>query len=98
MLMFIDSSPIIMFIKGTPQAPECGFSRTLISIMSEYDYQYGYFNILEDDEVRQGLKKYSNWQTYPQLYVKGKFIGGIDIVKELHSEHELEDELKESLN
>lgn len=87
-----------MFIKGTPSAPECGFSKTLISIMSEYDYQYGYFNILEDEEVRQGLKKYSNWQTYPQLYVKGKFIGGIDIIKELHEEHEFEDELKESLS
>mmetsp|Transcript_18228 Transcript_18228/g.20401 ORF Transcript_18228/g.20401 Transcript_18228/m.20401 type:complete len:444 (+) Transcript_18228:1-1332(+) len=94
----INSSPIIMFIKGNPKEPQCGFSSTLVKIMGEYDYQYGYFNILDDDEVRQGLKKYSNWQTYPQLYVKGKFIGGIDIIKELHEEHELEDELMLSLN
>ena len=87
-----------MFIKGNPQEPQCGFSQQLVQIMGEYDYQYGFFNILEDNEVREGLKKYINWQTYPQLYVKGKFIGGIDIVKELHAEHELEDELKESLS
>lgn len=62
--------------------------------MSEYDYEYGYFDILTDDEVRQGLKEYSKWPTYPQLYVKGKFVGGVDIVTELHEEHELEDEFK----
>lgn len=87
----------MIFIKGTPQAPQCGFSSTLIGIMAEYDYQYGYFNIFEDEEVRSGLKEYSNWQTYPQLYVKGKFIGGIDIIKELHQENELDDELKQSI-
>ena len=85
-------------MKGTPQQPECGFSSQLISIMSEYDYEYGYFNIFTDDEVRQGLKEYSKWPTYPQVYVKGSLIGGLDIIKELHQEKELEDELKKSLS
>ena len=87
----------MVFIKGTPDSPECGFSRTIIEILRQYDYPFGYFNIYSDDEVRNGLKKYSNWQTYPQLYVKGKFIGGVDVIKELHEEHELEDEFKLTL-
>ena len=97
-LIIIDSKPIMVFMKGTPQQPECGFSSQLISIMSEYDYEYGYFNIFTDDEVRQGLKEYSKWPTYPQVYVKGSLIGGLDIIKELHQEKELEDELKKSLS
>lgn len=87
----------MLFIKGTPQDPQCGFSQKIINIMSEYDYQYGYFDILTDEEVRQGLKAYSKWQTYPQLYVKGEFVGGVDIISELHEENELDDELKKSL-
>ena len=87
----------MVFIKGTAQSPQCGFSQRIVKILNEYDYPFGYFDILSDDEVRQGLKEYSKWQTYPQLYVKGNFIGGVDIVAELHEENELEDELKKSM-
>lgn len=88
----------MVFMKGTPQEPECGFSSQLIDIMSQYNYEYGFFNIFTDEEVRQGLKEYSKWPTYPQVYVKGSLIGGLDIIKELHQEQELEDELKKSLS
>ena len=87
----------MVFIKGTPDEPECGFSRTIIGILREYDYAFGYFNIFSDSEVREGLKKYTNWQTYPQLYVNGKFVGGVDVVKELHEENELEDEFSATI-
>lgn len=87
----------MVFIKGTPDEPECGFSRSIIQILREYDYPFGFFNIFSDEEVRQGLKEYTKWQTYPQLYVKGKFIGGVDIVRELHEEGELEEEFKKTL-
>ena len=77
-----------------PEAPECGFSRTLIQILGQYDgLKYEHFNILHDNELREALKKYSNWPTYPQVYVKGKLIGGIDIVKELHEDNELDEAL-----
>lgn len=71
------------FIKGTPETPRCGFSKTLIGIFNETGVKYGYYDILGDDEVRQGLKTYSDWPTYPQVYVKGELIGGLDIIKEL---------------
>lgn len=87
----------MLFMKGSPQSPQCGFSQRLVKILSEYDYPFGYFDILSDDEVRQGLKEYSKWQTYPQLYVKGSFVGGVDIVAELHEENELDEELKKSM-
>ncbi|KAF2109336.1 thioredoxin-like protein, partial [Lophiotrema nucula] len=74
--------PVMLFMKGTPTAPQCGFSREAVSILRSKGVQYGYFNILADDEVRQGMKKFSIWPTYPQLYVKGVFEGGLDILKE----------------
>lgn len=82
----ITSSPIMLFLKGTPNAPKCGFSRQVIEMLTESNLTFGYFNILEDDEVRQGLKSYSDWPTYPQLYVKGELVGGLDIMKELVEE------------
>jgi len=94
----INSKDIMLFIKGTPQEPECGFSSMLVSIIKEYDYEYGYFNILTDDEVRQGLKEYSKWPIYPQVYAKENFIDGLDIITDLHQENELEDEFKKSLS
>lgn len=68
-------------MKGSPNAPRCGFSRTLVGILSELNAKYETFDILEDEEVRQGLKTFSNWPTYPQVYVNGEFIGGLDIIK-----------------
>lgn len=81
-------------MKGTPDSPQCGFSGRIIAILKKYDaLKYNHFNIFEDNEIREGLKKYSNWPTYPQLYVKGKLVGGIDIVQELDEENELEEVL-----
>lgn len=81
-------------MKGIPQQPQCGFSSRIINILKKYDgvmdRDFTYFNIFEDNEIREGLKVYSKWPTYPQLYVKGKLIGGIDIVQELDEENELD--------
>ena len=79
----ITSSPIMLFMKGSPSAPRCGFSRQACEILTSYNLHFGYFDILTDDEVRQGLKEYSDWPTYPQLYVKGDLMGGLDIMKEM---------------
>ena len=68
-------------MKGTPSLPQCGFSQRIVNLLKKYDgIKYDHFNIFEDNEIREGLKKYSNWPTYPQLYVNGTLIGGIDIV------------------
>ena len=72
----------MLFMKGTPAAPQCGFSRQLVALLRERGVRYGFFNILADDEVRQGLKTFSDWPTFPQLYVEGELTGGLDIVKE----------------
>nr|XP_002127851.1 glutaredoxin-3 [Ciona intestinalis] len=85
----INSAPCIMFMKGNPKEPKCGFSRTMVSILNEHKCKYSTFDILQDQEVRQGLKEFSNWPTYPQLYVNGELIGGLDIVKEMVQEGEL---------
>ena len=73
-------TPVVLFMKGTPSAPQCGFSRQCVSILREKGVRYGFFNILADDEVRQGLKEFSEWPTFPQVYVDGELIGGRDIV------------------
>ncbi|KAK5075443.1 glutaredoxin [Lithohypha guttulata] len=78
----VKAAPVMLFMKGTPSAPQCGFSRQLVSILRENGVKYGFFNILADDEVRQGLKEFSDWPTFPQLYAKGELVGGLDIVKE----------------
>jgi len=91
----INQSRVMVFIKGTPDAPECGFSRKIVEILRNEGFEFGSFNILEDNEVRQGLKAFSSWPTYPQLYVGGDLIGGLDIVEELRDAGELA-ELKKS--
>ncbi|KAF2681894.1 putative thioredoxin [Lentithecium fluviatile CBS 122367] len=78
----VKAAPVMLFMKGTPSAPQCGFSRQTVSILREKGIRYGFFNILADDEVRQGLKEYSDWPTFPQLYADGELIGGLDIVRE----------------
>lgn len=84
-----NASPAMLFLKGSPSAPECGFSRQTVAMLDGLEAEYGYFDILRDNEVRQGLKEYSNWPTYPQLYVKGELVGGLDILKEMHENGEL---------
>lgn len=76
----VKAAPVMLFMKGTPSAPQCGFSRQTVSMLRERSVRYGFFNILADDEVRQGLKEFSEWPTFPQLYVGGEFVGGLDIV------------------
>lgn len=90
----INKSDIMLFMKGDPDNPRCGFSKQTTSILADTGVKYDTFDILTDEEVRQGLKKYSNWPTYPQLYVKGELIGGLDIIKELKESGELESVLK----
>lgn len=90
----INRAPLMVFMKGDRNTPRCGFSRTMIGILNETQLPYDTFDILTDEEVRQGLKTYSNWPTYPQVYVKGDLVGGLDIIKELQSSNELMAALK----
>ncbi|VDK35006.1 unnamed protein product [Dibothriocephalus latus] len=85
----IYQAPIMLFMKGSPKQPRCGFSKQIVAILSSHNIKYGHFDILTDDDIRQGLKKYSDWPTYPQLYVDGELIGGLDIVKQLEESGEL---------
>lgn len=79
-------------MKGSPESPQCGFSQRIVAILKKYDgLEYSHFDILSDNEIREGVKKHSNWPTYPQLYVNGDLIGGIDIVQEMDEEGDLED-------
>lgn len=73
----------MLFMKGNPSEPKCGFSRQVVALLNDESIQFGTFDILNDEEVRQGLKQFSNWPTYPQLYVNGALIGGLDILKEM---------------
>ena len=88
----INLAPLMLFIKGTPQTPKCGFSRTLMQLLGDYSFQT--FDILEDETVRQGLKAYSEWPTFPQVYVHGELVGGLDIVKEMLASDEFPAEFK----
>ena len=82
-------APVMLFMKGTVDAPRCGFSRTACELLKSANVTFETFDILSDEEVRQGLKKFSNWPTYPQLYGDGTLVGGLDIMKELAEEGEL---------
>ncbi|KAK0578464.1 hypothetical protein LWI29_010798 [Acer saccharum] len=91
----IDSHPIMLFMKGNPEEPKCGFSRQVIDILKDEKVKFGTFDILSDNEVREGLKKYSNWPTFPQLYCKGELLGGCDIAIAMHKSGELKDVFQE---
>jgi monothiol glutaredoxin len=80
---------VMLFMKGNPAMPQCGFSATVVGILKEVGVPFGSFNILADGELREGLKEYSSWPTFPQLYVNGKLVGGCDIVRDLHARGEL---------
>jgi Grx4 family monothiol glutaredoxin len=82
-------APVMLFMKGTPDEPKCGFSRQAVELLRGAGVAFDTFDILGDEEVRQGLKAFSNWPTYPQLYGDGTLVGGLDIMKELHEEDEL---------
>ena len=85
----IEKDDDCLFMKGTPDVPQCGFSLAVANVLKHLNVKFGSVNVLEDEEIRQGIKTYSDWPTIPQLYVKGEFIGGSDIVKELFESGEL---------
>ena len=91
----IDSNNIVLFMKGTPEAPQCGFSMSISNILKYLKVKFEGINVLESDEIRQGIKDYTDWPTIPQLYIKGEFIGGCDIVKEMFEKKELQTKLSE---
>jgi len=91
----VDAHHVVLFMKGTRLSPQCGFSATVISILDHLGVRYETANILEDADLRQGIKDFSNWPTIPQLYVKGEFLGGCDITKEMFQSGELKQLLEE---
>jgi monothiol glutaredoxin len=91
----VKSDDVVLFMKGTPQFPQCGFSGQVVQILDHIGVAYKGFNVLENDDLRSGIKSYSNWPTIPQLYVKGEFVGGCDIVREMFQAGELTGLLKE---
>ncbi|MEE8249844.1 MAG: Grx4 family monothiol glutaredoxin [Gammaproteobacteria bacterium] len=84
-------NPVLLYMKGTPDFPQCGFSAQTVAVLRDIGAEFASVNIFEDPEVREGLKSYSNWPTFPQLYVGGELIGGCDIALELHKSGELKD-------
>lgn len=91
----VKSSDVLLFMKGTPKMPMCGFSGQVVQILNHLGVPFKGVNILESDELRQGVKDYSNWPTFPQLYVKGEFVGGADITREMFQAGELQSMLKD---
>jgi monothiol glutaredoxin len=86
----LGSDRVVLYMKGTPQAPQCGFSAQAVRLLNSAGAKFSTFDVLADPEVRQGLKEYSNWPTFPQLYVDGELVGGCDIMTELHQKGELQ--------
>ena len=91
----VKSNEVVLFMKGTPQFPMCGFSGQVVQILDYLGVSYKGLNVLENDELRQGIKTFSNWPTIPQLYVKGEFVGGCDIIREMFQSGELQSLLKD---
>jgi monothiol glutaredoxin len=85
----IESHPVVLYMKGTPVFPQCGFSAQVVQVLSMVGVKFKAFDVLADDRLRQGVKEFSNWPTVPQLYVKGEFVGGCDIVREMYQSGEL---------
>lgn len=85
----VKNNQVVLFMKGVPQAPQCGFSATAVGILSSYGKPFAHVNVLADMDVREGVKEYTSWPTIPQVFVNGEFIGGADILKELHASGEL---------
>ncbi len=85
----IETNDICLFMKGTPDSPQCGFSMAVANVLKHLKVKFNGVNVLEDENLRQGIKEYSDWPTIPQLYIKGEFIGGCDIVKEMFEKGEL---------
>jgi monothiol glutaredoxin len=91
----VKGNDVVLFLKGTPQFPQCGFSGQVVQILDYLGVDYKGINVLADQEIRQGIKDYSNWPTIPQLYIKGEFVGGCDIVREMFQSGELQNHFQE---
>jgi monothiol glutaredoxin len=89
----VKSNDVVLFMKGTPDFPMCGFSGQVVQILNHVGVPYKGVNVLDSDELRQGIKEYANWPTIPQLYVKGEFLGGCDIIREMFQQGELQSHL-----
>jgi monothiol glutaredoxin len=85
----ITSNDVLLFMKGVPAMPQCGFSASVVQVLNKSGVKYSSVNVLDDSDIREGIKAYSNWPTIPQLYIKGEFIGGADIVREMFQSGEL---------
>jgi len=92
----VKSNDVVLFMKGTPQFPMCGFSGQVVQILDYLGVPFKGLNVLESDELRQGIKAFSNWPTIPQLYLKGEFVGGCDIIREMFQANELQQVFKEN--
>ena len=92
----VKSNDVVLFMKGTPDVPMCGFSGRVVQILNHVGVPFKGINVLDSDELRQGIKAYANWPTIPQLYVKGEFVGGCDIISEMYESGELQDLLAKS--
>jgi len=91
----IDTNEVCLFMKGTPESPQCGFSMAVSNVLKHLKVNFKGINVLEDENLRQGIKEFSDWPTIPQLYIKSEFIGGCDIVKEMFEKGELKAKLEE---
>ncbi|MEE8213286.1 MAG: Grx4 family monothiol glutaredoxin, partial [Alphaproteobacteria bacterium] len=92
----VGGNDVVLFMKGTPVFPQCGFSATMVQVLSLLGVKFKGIDVLADDEIREGIKAYSDWPTIPQLYVKGEFLGGCDIVREMYQSGELGEVLAEN--
>lgn len=92
----IKTYPILLYMKGSPQFPQCGFSARAVQVLAECGFRFSYVNILENPDIRAALPQYANWPTFPQLYIKGELVGGSDILMQLHSEGKLKPMLAEA--
>lgn len=86
---------VVLYMKGTAQMPMCGFSAAVVQVLNQVGVPFRSINVLEDEDIRQGIKDYANWPTIPQLYIKGEFVGGCDIIREMYENGELQDMLKD---
>jgi len=91
----INENDVCLFMKGTPDAPQCGFSMAVSNVLKHLNVNYKGIDVLKDENLRQEIKKYSDWPTIPQLYIKGEFVGGCDIIKEMFEKGDLQKKLKE---
>ena len=92
----VDSSDVVLFMKGSPIFPQCGFSSTVVQVLTHVGVKFKGIDVLQDQQIREGIKQFSEWPTIPQLYVKGEFVGGCDIIREMHESGELQKLLEDN--